>query len=144
MVNPWIKHVKDYQAEHPGMSYRDAMSKARSSYKPLKKGCGDIGTDLVGSVLDSTSNADELLELADKGISFTEGILDSDQRRNRVDKRIERRDKRATHRQERRQNAKDVKQDRKNEKQKLKTDKITHKRQVKQAKHERKISKISG
>ena len=30
--NPWIKHVKAYAAKHK-ISYGDAISKARSSYK---------------------------------------------------------------------------------------------------------------
>jgi hypothetical protein len=32
--NKWIIHVKDYRAAHPGMSYKDALSNARSSYHP--------------------------------------------------------------------------------------------------------------
>lgn len=32
MATPWIQHVKAYQAAHPGMSYREAMSAASPSY----------------------------------------------------------------------------------------------------------------
>lgn len=34
--NPWVQHVKAYQAEHPGMKYGDAMKAARSSYSKMK------------------------------------------------------------------------------------------------------------
>lgn len=33
MVNPWIEHVKAYAVKH-GVSYKEAMSAARASYKP--------------------------------------------------------------------------------------------------------------
>ena len=36
MANKWITHVKQYAAEH-GISYPEAMMKARASYKPTKK-----------------------------------------------------------------------------------------------------------
>ena len=38
MTNPWITHLKKYHAEHPQNSYRENMSKARPSYKPVQKG----------------------------------------------------------------------------------------------------------
>ena len=31
-TNPWILHVKQYQQDHPGLSYKEAMKKARASY----------------------------------------------------------------------------------------------------------------
>lgn len=34
MANPWIEHVKRYAAAN-GLSYKDAMSAARASYKPV-------------------------------------------------------------------------------------------------------------
>jgi hypothetical protein len=37
MTNPWIVHIKKYQAAHPGMSYCTAMEKARPSYVPVAK-----------------------------------------------------------------------------------------------------------
>ena len=36
MTNKWITHVKQYAAQH-GISYPEAMVKARASYKPTKK-----------------------------------------------------------------------------------------------------------
>jgi hypothetical protein len=36
MANKWITHVKQYAAQH-GISYPEAMMKARASYKPTKK-----------------------------------------------------------------------------------------------------------
>eukprot|EP00732_Lithocolla_globosa_P005320 Lithocolla_globosa_v1_NODE_5439_length_1236_cov_33.189189.p2 type:complete len:142 gc:universal NODE_5439_length_1236_cov_33.189189:1056-631(-) len=141
MVSAWILHVKAYAKEH-NVKYGEALKLASPSYKKKQRGKGL--DDALVAVADSANSNDDYLEAAKLGIDFTQGILDSDQRRSRVDKRINRRDSRATHRQERRQEAKDVKQDRKNEKQKLKKDKITHKREVKQAKHDRKIKNISG
>jgi hypothetical protein len=34
-TNPWILHIKKYQAAHPGMTYCTAMTKSRPSYKPV-------------------------------------------------------------------------------------------------------------
>ncbi len=31
-MNPWIKHVKEYQSKH-GCKYSEALKQARSSYK---------------------------------------------------------------------------------------------------------------
>lgn len=36
MTNKWITHVKQYASQH-GISYPEAMMKARASYKPVKK-----------------------------------------------------------------------------------------------------------
>ena len=36
MANKWITHVKQYAAQH-GISYPEAMIKAKASYKPIKK-----------------------------------------------------------------------------------------------------------
>ena len=36
--NPWIKHLKAYHKAHPGISYGEAMKKAKKSYKPVAKG----------------------------------------------------------------------------------------------------------
>jgi hypothetical protein len=36
MANKWITHVKQYAAQH-GISYAEAMIKAKASYKPIKK-----------------------------------------------------------------------------------------------------------
>ena len=32
-LSPWIKHVMDYHARHPNISYKQAMSRAKASYK---------------------------------------------------------------------------------------------------------------
>ena len=32
-TNPWLVHLKAFRASHPGMSYKDAMSKAKLTYK---------------------------------------------------------------------------------------------------------------
>lgn len=44
MVSRWITHVKQYASKHK-MSYKEAMSKARASYKPVKKGGAMVGMD---------------------------------------------------------------------------------------------------
>jgi hypothetical protein len=31
--NAWVAHVKAYQAEHRGMSYKEAMSRAKETYR---------------------------------------------------------------------------------------------------------------
>lgn len=35
-ANPWIEHLKAFRASNPGMSYKDAMSKAKLTYKSKK------------------------------------------------------------------------------------------------------------
>jgi hypothetical protein len=37
MPSPWISHVKAYCAKH-GCSYKEGLSKARASYKPVARG----------------------------------------------------------------------------------------------------------
>ena len=32
-ANAWVAHVKAFQAEHRGMSYKEAMSRARETYR---------------------------------------------------------------------------------------------------------------
>lgn len=162
MASQWILHVKKYQSDHPGMSYKDSMSKARLTYKPVKKqggrkiqttkpvkkqkgGSSDDNFDEVGvidSIVGATSQGDELLDAAKLGLDFTSSVLTDPTRVRRVEKRQDRRDTRAKRRQSRRQEAKDIKQDRKNEKQELKTDKIRHKREIKEKKHQRRLDRI--
>ena len=36
MPNQWIKHVKAYHAKHPKLSYKEALTRARPSYKSQK------------------------------------------------------------------------------------------------------------
>lgn len=37
MGNPWLMHLKKYHADHPNLSYREAMMKAKATYKPVRK-----------------------------------------------------------------------------------------------------------
>ena len=32
-LSPWIKHVMAYHKSHPGISYKQAMTRAKSTYK---------------------------------------------------------------------------------------------------------------
>ena len=36
-MNPWISHVKHYAKQH-NVSYKEALKKAKSSYRPVKGG----------------------------------------------------------------------------------------------------------
>ena len=36
-MNPWISHVKHYAKQH-NISYKEALKKAKSSYRPVKGG----------------------------------------------------------------------------------------------------------
>jgi hypothetical protein len=31
-MNPWIKHLKEYRAKHPGLTLGQAMKKAKTTY----------------------------------------------------------------------------------------------------------------
>ena len=35
MSNPWLIHVKSYQATHPKLRYKEAMTEAKATYKPI-------------------------------------------------------------------------------------------------------------
>lgn len=37
-MSQWIQHVKAYQRQNPHLSYKEAMSEARSSYQPMTGG----------------------------------------------------------------------------------------------------------
>ena len=37
IVNKWILHVQKYRSKHPKLSYKEALIKAKKSYKPKKK-----------------------------------------------------------------------------------------------------------
>ena len=32
-ANPWVAHVKQFQSEHRGMSYKEAMTRAKETYR---------------------------------------------------------------------------------------------------------------
>ena len=32
-TNPWVAHVKQFQAEHRGMTYKEAMTRAKETYR---------------------------------------------------------------------------------------------------------------
>lgn len=36
--NPWMKHLKKWRKEHPNVKGKEAMIRARKSYKPMKGG----------------------------------------------------------------------------------------------------------
>jgi hypothetical protein len=44
MASKWIAHVKAYCQKH-GCSYKEGLSRARASYKPVKKGGAMVGMD---------------------------------------------------------------------------------------------------
>ncbi len=50
-MNEWISHVKRYAKQH-NMSYKEAMSKARPSYKPKPKSKKQRGGGLVEGIVD--------------------------------------------------------------------------------------------
>eukprot|EP00732_Lithocolla_globosa_P000110 Lithocolla_globosa_v1_NODE_20_length_9637_cov_33.687643.p7 type:complete len:186 gc:universal NODE_20_length_9637_cov_33.687643:7236-6679(-) len=140
MVNAWIIHVKSVQANNPGMSYKQAMVKAKDSYKKQK---GKGVEDIVDSIGASTSNNDDYLKALDKGLTFTQGILDSDARNKRVTERSSRRDTRAKARQERRSSIQKAKADNKVAVQERKKAAIERKNEIKEAKHQKKLKKFS-
>ena len=38
MTNPWLKHVKQYHAKHPSLTYKEALQKSKSTYHPMQIG----------------------------------------------------------------------------------------------------------
>jgi len=38
MANAWTQHVQNYRQQHPGMSYKDALKMAASTYQPVSGG----------------------------------------------------------------------------------------------------------
>lgn len=51
----WIEHVKDYRAKHPGMTYGEAMSAAKSTWKGSKK--SKVGAGIMDSIKESVMDA---------------------------------------------------------------------------------------
>lgn len=37
MANPWLEHVKQFRQQHPELSYKEILKKARPSYTPVEK-----------------------------------------------------------------------------------------------------------
>lgn len=54
MVSKWIEHVRRIRAEHPGMSYKDAMIQAKGTYSRDSLVGGKIDKKQLGSFLDNS------------------------------------------------------------------------------------------
>ena len=54
MANKWITHVQKYQANHPGMSYKEAMQKAKPSYT-RQGGSAALIAQSIGKAADASS-----------------------------------------------------------------------------------------
>ena len=39
-TNPWLSHLKAYHAKHPELTYKEAMQKAKMTYKKHQSGKG--------------------------------------------------------------------------------------------------------
>ena len=100
MVNPWLIHVKEYRQEHPNLSYKQVLSKAKDTYKPVVKKVKGRGDDLsqTADAISSLSSTNSKLKFADKqidkGLDFTKDILADETRIRRVKLRQDDRDKR--------------------------------------------------
>lgn len=73
MANGWIEHVKQYQQSH-GCSYREAMSKAKDSYKnggSIVRPQGMVGFDENSLPPQHRKN---FLEMKQKGITMVDGM----------------------------------------------------------------------
>lgn len=46
----WIEHVKVYQAKHPGMTYGEAMSGAKASWRGSKPKTKKVGKGIIDSI----------------------------------------------------------------------------------------------
>lgn len=61
MANAWIEHVRNYQASHPGMSYKVAMTEARATYvKGGKTGQTGQTGGVIGALAGLAVSADAL------------------------------------------------------------------------------------
>ena len=47
MANPWLTHLNKYHSKHPSLTLKEAMTKAKKSYKP-KSGSKKSGTKKGG------------------------------------------------------------------------------------------------
>ena len=62
MTNPWIKHVEEFRAKHPNMSYKEVLQRAKSTYirsthsKPIGKKNGAGFLDIVKGALNGAAN----------------------------------------------------------------------------------------
>jgi hypothetical protein len=46
-MSAWIQHVKDYRADHPELSYKEAMVKAKATYSRKAKPLGKYAQKVV-------------------------------------------------------------------------------------------------
>ena len=61
MTNPWLKHVKQYHANHKHLTYKEALQKARASYKPMQhKGRGQSGSKVHPTRRSTTANMNDI------------------------------------------------------------------------------------
>ena len=61
--NPWLSHLKAYHAKHPELTYKEAMQKAKMTYKKHQSGKGleesaitaasDFGNNLLTTIVGS-------------------------------------------------------------------------------------------
>lgn len=70
MANAWISHVQNYQASHPGMSYKQCMTEARGSYVKGGKQTGQTGgiLPLIAGIGSAVLTADELSQPISKAV----------------------------------------------------------------------------
>ena len=54
MTNPWLKHVEAFRKKNPSLSYKEVLQKAKTSYKPSKRGGGFL--DVVKGALNGAAN----------------------------------------------------------------------------------------
>lgn len=68
MTNPWLTHLKKYHSQHPNMTLKEAMTKAKKTYKkkPKQKGGNPAVAAIAGQALGVGNN---LISTISKGVT---------------------------------------------------------------------------
>ena len=62
MSNPWLEHVSKFRESHPNLSYKEALSQAKTTYTKKKRSKKQSGTgqeELISQGIDAASNVVE-------------------------------------------------------------------------------------
>ena len=82
MSNPWLEHVAKFRESHPDLSYKESLTRAKTTYTKKKRSKKQSGTgeeELISQGIDAASNV-------------VESIIGTPQlQATRTDARIERR-----------------------------------------------------
>ena len=77
MTSAWIQHVKNYQSQHPGMTYKQAMTEAKSTYNKRDGTQGAGFKDVVRKTRNTAKRARKTAKRISHEIDRNEHLIQS-------------------------------------------------------------------